>query len=162
MHNAITILGLITLRNNLLLFFYFFIGICLSIISNTILKKIIKQPRPCINIHLFDVMLQNGEEYVCRNDQKYHIFGMPSGHSQICSYTFMFLTLFLKNLYVSVFYLLITLITIYQRVKYDHHTTIQVIIGAIIGCILGAIMYYISIKKIAGNLTEKEDDNCYL
>jgi membrane-associated phospholipid phosphatase len=162
MDSAIFFLGLITLRNNLLLYFYFFIGISLSAILNFILKKIIKIKRPCINNHLFDLLLKNNEEYVERNDKTYHIYGMPSGHSQSCGYAFIFLTLFLKDNYISLFYLLIGILTMYQRVKYEHHTILQVIIGVTIGCLLGVGMYHYAEKKIAGNLVEKEDDNCFI
>jgi len=162
MDSAIFFLGLITLRNNLLLYFYFFIGISLSAILNFILKKIIKIKRPCINNHLFDLLLKNNEEYVERNDKTYHIYGMPSGHSQSCGYAFIFLTLFLKDNYISLFYLLIGILTMYQRVKYEHHTILQVIIGVTIGCLLGVGMYHYAEKNIAGNLVEKEDDNCFI
>ena len=64
MDSRIFFLGLITLRKNLLLYFYFFVGISLGAILNFILKKIIRIRRPCINIHLFDLMLKNNEEYV--------------------------------------------------------------------------------------------------
>jgi len=162
MHSAIFFLGLFTLRNNLLLYFLFFIGLCLSAILNLLLKQIIKIRRPIIDTHLFDICLKNKEDYVYRNNRRYHIYGMPSGHSQICGYTFAFLSLFLKDYYIGAFYLIITLITMYQRVKYKHHTILQVIIGVSIGCLLGFGMYYYAGKKIAGNLTEKEDDNCFI
>ena len=162
MDSAIFFLGLISLRKNLLLYFYFFIGLSLGAILNFILKKIIRIKRPCINIHLFDLMLKNNQEYVERNNKKYHIYGMPSGHSQSCGYAFTFLTLFLKDNYTSLFYLLISILTMYQRVNYEHHTVLQVIIGATIGCLLGVGMYYFAEKKIAGKLVEKEDDNCFI
>ena len=50
----------------------------------------------------------------------------------------------------------------YQRVKYEHHTVLQVVIGVTIGCLLGVGMYYYAKKKIAGKLDEKEDDNCFI
>lgn len=162
MDSGIFFLGLITLRKNLLLYFYYFVGLSLGALLNFILKKIIRIRRPCINIHLFDLLLKNNEEYVERNDRKYHIYGMPSGHSQSCGFAFIFLTLFLRDNYISLFYLLISILTMYQRVKYEHHTVLQVIIGVTIGCLLGVGMYYYAEKKIVGNLVEKEDDNCFI
>ena len=162
MDSAIFFLGLITLRKNLLLYFFFFVGLSVGVALNFILKKIIRIRRPCINVHLFDLMLKNNEEYVERNNKKYHIYGMPSGHSQSCGFAFVFLTLFLKDKYISLFYLLISIITMYQRVKYEHHTVLQVIVGVTIGCLLGVGMYYFAEKNIAGKLVEKEDDNCLI
>lgn len=162
MHSAIFFLGLFTLRNNLTMYFLFFTGLCLSAILNLLFKKIIKIRRPVINKHLFDLCLKNKEDYVYRNDKRYHIYGMPSGHSQICGYAFAFFSLFMKDFYISVFYLIITIITMYQRVKYEHHTILQVIIGVSIGCLIGIGVYTYAKKKIAGNLAEKDDDNCYL
>ena len=162
MDSAIFFLGLITLRKNLLLYFYFFVGLSLGACLNFILKKIIRIRRPCINIHLFDLLLKKNEEYVERNDRKYHIYGMPSGHSQSCGYAFAFFTLFLKDNNISLFYLFISILTMYQRVKYEHHTVLQVIIGATIGCLLGVGMYYYAGNKFAGKLEEKEDDNCFI
>lgn len=162
MDSGIFILGLITLRKNLVLYSYFFVGLSLGAILNFILKKIIRIRRPCINIHLFDLMLKNNQEYVERNCKKYHIYGMPSGHSQSCGFALIFLTLFLKDNYISLFYLLINILTMYQRVKYEHHTVLQVIIGVSIGCLLGVGMYYYAREKIGGKLVEKEDDNCFI
>lgn len=162
MHGAIFFLGLFTLRNNLLIYFLYFTGLCLSSILNLLFKKIIKIRRPIIDKHLFDLCLKNKEDYVYRNDKKYHIYGMPSGHSQICGYAFTYFTLLLQDYVTSIFYLIITLITMYQRVKYQHHTILQVFIGVSIGCLLGFGMYYYTRKKNAGKLDVKDDDYCYL
>lgn len=162
MDSALFFLGLITLRKNFFIYFLFLVGLCLNTLMNFILKKIIRLRRPCISIYLFDLMLKNNEEYVERNGKKYHIYGMPSGHSQLCGYAFTFLTLILRNNFISVFYLFISILTMYQRVKYEHHTVFQVIIGALIGCVMGLGMYYYAEKKIAGKLIEKKDDNCLI
>lgn len=159
---TIFFIGLFFLRKNLLLYFFFFVGICICGVLSFILKKLIKIRRPCINIHLFDFLLRNNEEYVMRNDKIYHIYGMPSGHSLVGGFAFVFLTLYLRNTFISLFYLLIGIITMYQRVKYEHHTFLQVTIGAFIGCLVGGGMFYFAEKKIAGNLVEKEDDNCFI
>jgi|UniRef100_A0A6C0ILQ1 membrane-associated phospholipid phosphatase len=162
MDSAIFFMGLFTLRKKLLLYLFFFVGLCLCVLLNFVLKKIIRIRRPCINIHLFDLLVGENEEYVERNDKKYHIYGMPSGHSQLCGYAFIFLTLFLRDNYISLFYFLISILTMYQRVKYEHHTVLQVIIGVTIGCLWGVGIYYFAGKQIAGKLVEKEDDNCLI
>ena len=162
MHISIFFIGLLTLRNEYLLYFFFTFGLIICTALNFILKKIIKIRRPCIDKHLFDILLKNKEEYVSRNNKIYHIYGMPSGHSQLCGYAFAFFTLLLKDYYISGFYLLICILTMYQRVKYEHHNVIQVISGVSIGCLLGVGVYYYFREKNAGNLAQKEDDNCYL
>jgi len=154
--------GLYTLRNNRLLYLLFCLGFVLCIIFNYILKKIIRIRRPCINAHLFDLLMKNNKEYVKRNDIPYHIYGMPSGRSQLCGFVFVYLTLFLRDNFISLVYLLICIITMLQRVKYEHNTILQVTVGVFIGCLFGVIMYFFSKNIIAGNLMTKKDDNCYL
>lgn len=162
MDSAICFIVLFTLRKNLMLYFFFFVGLCLSVILNFILKKIIKIKRPCINIHLFDLLIKNNKEYLLRNGKNYCIYGMPSGHSQLCGYTFVFLTLLLKNNSITLFYLFLTILTMYQRVKYEHHTFLQVIIGVSFGCLLGLGVHYFVNQKFTGNIMPKKDDNCYI
>lgn len=162
MDSAIIFITFLVLYKQYFLFFVYFIGVSICVFLNFILKKIIKQRRPCIDKNLFFIMLQNNEEYVSRNNKKYHVYGMPSGHSQLCGYSSTFIFLFLKNKYYLFLYILISFITLFQRVIYFHHTINQVILGFLIGCLLGGLLFYYFKKYIAGNLKEKEDDNFYL
>lgn len=163
MDNAIICLGLLSLRNNcLIIIIIYLIGVGLCVTLNYILKKIIRLPRPCINQQLFDILLKNDVEFVSCNEKKYHIYGMPSGHSQLCGYTLVFISMFLKNHLVTGLYLFVTLLTMYQRVIYDHQSILQVIIGVVIGCVIGLGIYNLTKNHIKGNLTAKEDDLYYL
>lgn len=137
------------------LFFYYIIGFFISIILNMLLKAIVKQPRPSVDSSVF---------YLLKNSKKimnipYDMFGMPSGHTQSCCFSTVFIFLSLKKYSMLFWYLLLTFITTYQRVKYKFHTTLQVIIGGIVGILLGFIIYYISQNNIKGNLKLKRDDN---
>jgi len=71
----------------------------------------------------------------------------------------MFIYLVFKNNYLTLFYFILSLLTLYQRVKYKNHTFNQVIVGSIVGSIVGYFIFYISTKKITGKLNSKKDDN---
>ena len=45
-----------------------------------------------------------------------------------------------------------------QRVVCNHHTVLQVCVGAIIGSITGYLFYYIATQKVKGQIREKPDD----
>jgi membrane-associated phospholipid phosphatase len=55
-------------------------------------------------------------------------------------------------------YLLITLITLIQRVVDNHHTILQVIFGSIIGIALGYVGYRMALINLEGKKTPKKDD----
>lgn len=160
MYMIIPFLALFVLRNNLLLYYFYFLGFCMTAVSNFALKNMIQIRRPCINPHLFDLALEKGKHFVKRNGKRYHIYGMPSGHSQECGFTLVFLSLFLRDGWVSGFFFLITILTMYQRVLYEHHSIIQTLIGVTLGAICGIGMHYYAVKYIEGNLSEKQDDHC--
>ena len=83
---------------------------------------------------------------------------MPSGHTQsmIFSTIFIYFSLRKKNwLYV---YLFISVLTMAQRVVYNHHTIFQVIVGALVGAGFGYLVYFLAREKIKGRITEKVDD----
>ena len=84
---------------------------------------------------------------------------MPSGHAEGVFYSTAFIFLTLKNKWIGFIYLLISLITSYQRVAYQNHTFSQVFIGGLIGIFMGAFFYYYSMKILKGNIREKKDDN---
>lgn len=162
MHIGLIFIGYFTLINKISLYYFFAIGLCLCSLINFVLKSIIKVRRPCINPILFKMLLESEKYFITRNNKKYHIFGMPSGHSQSCGYAFIFFTLLLKDNYISLFYLSICILTMYQRVNYGHHTFLQTIIGFTIGCIFGVVTYIFLNNINSGNLKTREDDNCYI
>ena len=89
-------------------------------------------------------------------------YGMPSGHAQSVFFSTSFLFFALKNKYVSLVYLIVSLNSMYQRVKYKNHTVSQVVCGAIIGSICGYLFYLSAMSKLSGPLKLKMDDNAPL
>jgi membrane-associated phospholipid phosphatase len=135
------------------LLIYYFVGFFINMLLNVVLKITFKQPRPSEDIRLFNIAINNGKR------MKYDVYGMPSGHAQTSFYSLMFIYLVFKNNYLTLFYFILSLLTLYQRVKYKNHTFNQVIVGSIVGSIVGYFIFYISTKKISGKLKSKKDDN---
>ena len=50
----------------------------------------------------------------------------------------------------------------YQRVKYNYHTVLQVTVGAIVGSLFGYFVYYLSQEQIKGKINEKPDENAHM
>ena len=47
----------------------------------------------------------------------------------------------------------------YQRVKFEHHTFTQVLVGALTGILCAYLFYFFAQQKIIGIIKEKPDDN---
>jgi membrane-associated phospholipid phosphatase len=146
------------LRNKTNLLFYYILFFVISLFLNLILKGIIQEPRPSIDTKTFNLMMKNKERYVNKHGIPYDIFGMPSGHSQSVLMSTIFIYLSLHDIKITLLYLIISIITITQRVVDKHHTVLQVIIGSIIGCVIGYIAFFMSHKNIEGKKTAKKDD----
>jgi membrane-associated phospholipid phosphatase len=138
---------------------YYIIGIFLNTILNLILKVTLQQPRPSEDPKTFYLALKKGKHFLFNNGIPFDIFGMPSGHTQssIFSTTFVFLST--KKYNSLMIYVLLSLITMYQRVKYNFHTIFQVFVGSLVGFLFGFLFYYLSQEKIKGLIREKKDDN---
>jgi membrane-associated phospholipid phosphatase len=152
------ITSIILLRNKGNLLFYFIVFFVFSLIVNPILKSIIQQPRPSIDTKTFNMMLKHKERYVYKHGFPYDIFGMPSGHSQSVLLSTVYIYFALHDVKITLFYLCISLITLFQRVIYNHHSVLQVIVGSIVGIILGYVGFILSKKNIQGKLSVKKDD----
>jgi membrane-associated phospholipid phosphatase len=131
----------------------YFVGFFLNILLNTVLKLLIQEPRPTEDKRLFNLEILNGKRI------GYDRYGMPSGHAEGVFYSTAFIFLTLKNKWIGFIYLLISLITCYQRVAYKNHTFIQVLIGGIIGLFMGLFFYYYGNHILKGKLRVKPDDN---
>ena len=150
------ILSLILLFEKSMMLKYYLFGYVVNIILNIVLKGIIKEPRPNEDKHMFNIWLNNG----MKTDRHwFDRFGMPSGHSQGVFYSTAFIFFALKNSNWAILFLLISLNTMYQRVKYKNHTLKQVIVGALVGSLVGWGFYYFSKVALKGKLKEKDDDN---
>jgi membrane-associated phospholipid phosphatase len=134
-----------------LLFFVY--GFILNNILNIILKLIIKEPRPTKDQKAIEIGVVNGARI------SFDKFGMPSGHAQNCSYCFTFITMAINEPLITALYLIISVISLFQRYLYNNHTFLQLIIGFGIGSGFGIIVYQLAHKYIMGNIKMKKDDN---
>jgi len=141
------------------LFFYYTIGIFMNAVLNLVLKGIIQQPRPIDDPKLFKLALIHVKPHVFKTSIPFNIYGMPSGHAQSSLFSTVFIFLSLGDIKVLGFYLLLSLITISQRVVYKRHTPLQLLVGAIVGGLFGYTMFYLSQQKIKGEIREKPDDD---
>ena len=153
----ILIICSIFLLINKSVFLYIYItGAIISAIINFILKLLFKECRPNENKELFELALKNGKTF---NAERY---GMPSGHTQSVIFSSVFIYLVLDNIYILWGYLLVSILTMFQRHNYKMHTMFQIIIGFIVGAILGYLFFRIAKNMIKGKICSKKDDNCFL
>jgi membrane-associated phospholipid phosphatase len=138
---------------------YYVLGFCLNSISNIFLKLLIRQPRPSDDKQKFDLALDKGKRFLFDSGIPYDVFGMPSGHSQSIAFTTVFVFMTIPNNAFRLFCVLIALITLWQRVHYNHHTVMQVTVGSMVGGFFAYLMFYMNRKNIAGKIKERVDDN---
>ena len=143
-------------RHNL--FFYYVVGVFSNVLLNLILKSIIQQPRPNEDIRQFNLALSRGKKILFKDGIPYDIFGMPSGHAQSCLFSTIFIFFSLKNVNILYFYAAVSLITLLQRVVFECHLILQIIVGSILGAVFGYFIYWLAGEKIKGHITEKIDD----
>jgi membrane-associated phospholipid phosphatase len=150
------ILSLYLLQKTSNALYYYIIGFVLNLLSNIILKLTFQQSRPKDDEDLFKLALNhmNRHNYIL----PFNVYGMPSGHAQSVFYSTIFIHLMLQNSKITILYLLISIITIFQRVEELHHTIFQVIIGSFVGMIIGYFVFYMHKQKMTGNLALKKDD----
>jgi membrane-associated phospholipid phosphatase len=133
----------------------YIIGIILSCFSNLVLKEIIKQPRPKGSIHILNSTENNNHKRIFSSD----IYGMPSGHAQHVFFSTFFIYFVFLNTNITLVYIVISLLTLTQRIKYKNHTVLQVIVGGVIGAFIAYYMYMYGNKNIVGKLLPKKEDN---
>ena len=143
-------------KNNL--FFYYTVGVFIDNILNLILKGLFLQPRPNVEKKEFELALKYGKRFIFKDGMPYDLFGMPSGHSQSAFFSTVFIYLCLRKNNIGYTYLAISLLTMIQRVLYNHHSVLQVCVGATIGCFTGYLFYCIANEKVKGKIREKPDD----
>lgn len=145
--------SLFFLRNKKIYLLFFVIGFILNNVLNMILKLAIKEPRPTKDQKIIEIGITNGARI------SFDKFGMPSGHAQSCGYCLAFITMTLNDPFITAFYTIITLNSLFQRYLYNNHTILQLIVGIVIGTTFGYIVYIFANKNIMGNIKMKKDDN---
>jgi len=149
------ILGLLTvfvLRHRPRWLFSYVIGYSANIFMIIILKLFFKHPRPDEDLSLFYAKEKKG--YI-----QYSSYGMPSGHTQSTVFSALFIWLATKNQWLTFAYFIVTCLTIYQRLKYNRHDILQIVVGGMIGLCIAYITYIYVKKLIPGILKEKPDDD---
>lgn len=131
----------------------YLVGYITNILLTYLLKGIIQEPRPTEDKKILELALRRGKRI------GYDKYGCPSGHASSVIYSTTFVYLVLQNPKVLGIYLLVSLLTMYQRVKYKNHTVHQVIVGAIVGFFSAIVFYYFTREIIIGKKNMKLDDN---
>ena len=114
----------------------FAVGFALNEITNHLLKRTIKAPRPNEDIRLFQLEVASGRPI---DTERY---GMPSHHAQIAFYITVFLSLTFKSVSLLIVSGFVSLYVCYMRVKERKHSVLQVFVGAAVGGSMAALVYY--------------------
>jgi membrane-associated phospholipid phosphatase len=138
---------------------YYVYGSVLNGLLTLILKGIFKQPRPSEDPKLFNLAIKESKRFKFIDGYPYDIFGMPSGHSSSVIFSTMFIFCVFKNNRFLLLYLLISMITMIQRITSNNHTFTQIIAGAFVGAIFSYLIFYMARQKIMGSLLLKKDDD---
>ena len=141
--------------------YYYIVGLILNTIFNVFLKVTIQQPRPSIDSDRFNLLLKNYNDTLFKHGIP-DIFGMPSGHTQSIVFSTMYVFFSLKQRNSLLFYILISLITMWQRVYCNHHTIFQVVVGGAVGSLFAYFVYKLARSNILGILRQRPDDNALI
>lgn len=141
------------LRNKTTYFKFFFYGYIVNIILNSLLKWVLKMPRPVNDWKILELGITHTKRI------GFDKYGMPSGHAQHCGFMLSFVTLVFESPFITGIYSILSLICLYQRYLYQNHTIIQIIVGFGIGLLVGYLFYELAAKKLVGNIKRRPDDN---
>ena len=159
---GLIILSIYLLRNKDTLLFCYIFGTAANIGMNFLLKNTIQQPRPKViktSLDSSEVDGDNSSSSIVQQLRELDVYGMPSGHSQSAAFSTMFIYLALKQTNLLLFYIFVTGITLWQRIHYNFHTLMQVLVGATVGAGFAYCTFYFSQKILAGDLSTREDDS---
>ena len=122
---------------------YYIFFVALSSLVNFIVKSITKQPRPSETTHTTRFILKNG--------LLYDVYGMPSGHAQSVVFSTVYYYLVLNHGFL-LFFIGLSMITLVERIYDQHHTVMQVFVGAILGGLIAVLAVYIKYLNIDLNI----------
>ena len=110
----------------------FMLGAILNYELNNILKNWIKEPRPVNQIpYIYDNIMKGPQ-----------IYGMPSGHAQIISFTTTYLIVTKRHSYLLIFCFFVGMLTLIQRWKYRKHSLQQLIGGVFVGSFFASFIFW--------------------
>jgi len=148
-------LAIIQLYKKPFYFYVYIIGIVVNSLSNVVLKRCFREPRPNdSNKSTFYIEQKYGKENI--EDKRY---GMPSGHSQSVLFTTVFLFTVTRKWWIFLLCLIISAITLYQRIKSSSHSLVQVAVGSILGAVVGFVFYKYGVYNIPKHIQKKIEDN---
>jgi membrane-associated phospholipid phosphatase len=134
----IFIISIYLLYKNFILVTTYTIGYVLNILFNFLLKGIFQLPRPNENMKKIEAEMRLNK-YITLNR-----FGMPSGHAHT------------SQNWIALMVVL-SIITLAQRVHFLWHSLAQIFVGSIIGALVGYGFFYYSQIRIRGSLAMKEE-----
>ena len=85
------------------------------------------------DVKKFNLALTHGKRFFFKDGVPFNIFGMPSGHVQSAFFSTTFIYLSLRHENWFYFYILFSLLIVIQRIVFNYHTILQVIVGALVG-----------------------------
>jgi len=117
-----------------MLLLLFLLGSFFNLFVNDQLKSWIREPRPTHPKRFIDNKFTGAQ-----------VYGMPSGHAQICFYNIAFLWNIVSktHVWVLVISICISILTLIQRWKFRRHTIEQLGAGSLVGSLIGYGIYSI-------------------
>ncbi len=130
-------------------------GLAVNNIINLALKMWIQEPRPKNDSKAIEIGVTHGVRF---GPDK---FGMPSGHAQNCLFCLVYLMQSVDNLWIPIFAILLTFLSIAQRFIQHNHTILQLGVGALLGAAIGFQTHCYANQLIQGNLDRRRDDDAF-
>lgn len=132
---------------------FYVVGSFANVLFNYVLKGIIREPRP--NSNLLHI------KKLYKKITDFNVYGMPSGHSQSVWFSTCFVFLVTRRIELFVCYAIISLITMWQRVKYRFHTLLQVIVGGVLGVGVAYVFFTHTVGLVKETTSGRRDDNYF-
>ena len=131
------------------------IGFLLNGVLNFILKGVFRHPRPLDDRKVFLITP------ISENRLGFEKYGMPSGHAQHMLYSTIFIFFALKNVLITTAFVILSILTICQRVINKSHFVYQVVIGSLVGSLMGYATFYFAQTNLKGPLKMKLYDSVF-
>ncbi len=115
----------------------YWIGSFANEMLNQIIKKIVKEPRPVL---------------ITTDENAHDYYGMPSGHIQHSVFSIVYVGLMKPNVLFMMGLIVLTMMSLYERLINNKHSVWQVVVGGIVGLLMSGIVYTLT-KKYWTSLT---------
>jgi hypothetical protein len=131
---------------------FYIIGSLFCILTNIILKILIKEPHLQEDKVLFNILLNNDKHI------DFFKYGMPSGFSQFLFFTVTYLY-FIKKKEIKKNYIIFLLLFLFYYFNEKKSSNIQIFIGVFFGFVIGYFIFFLTNQYINSLLKNKKDDN---